>query len=148
PGRGEHVRLGVRDGQRALRLGLSAHHRRHGGLPVARGCSPRRRARESARIERAEDIPALSGMRFGLRPGISLMLVALAGCADTATLPIERQLGANPALPAPVHSLIPTVKVAEATGWPRGAKPTPASGWQVSAFATGLDHPRWLLVLP
>lgn len=87
-------------------------------------------------------------MQFGLGPGISLLVVALAGCADTATLPIERQLGANPVLPTPVHSLIPTVKVAEATGWPQGAKPTPASGWQVSAFATGLDHPRWLLVLP
>jgi glucose/arabinose dehydrogenase len=87
-------------------------------------------------------------MQFGLRPGIPLLLAALAGCADTATLPIERQVGADPALPAPVHSLIPTLKVAEATGWPRGAKPSAASGWQVAAFATGLDHPRWLLVLP
>jgi glucose/arabinose dehydrogenase len=51
-------------------------------------------------------------------------------------------------LPPPVHSLIPTVKVAEATGWQQGAKPAAAPGWQVAAFATGLDHPRWLLVLP
>ncbi len=41
PGRARHVRLGVRHRQRALRLGLSAHHRRHGGLPVARRCPAR-----------------------------------------------------------------------------------------------------------
>jgi glucose/arabinose dehydrogenase len=63
-------------------------------------------------------------------------------------VPIERQVGADPVLPAPVKSLIPTVKVAEATGWPKGAKPVAAQGWQVGAFATGLDHPRWLYVLP
>ena len=35
-----------------------------------------------------------------------------------------------------------------AKGWPAGAKPKPADGLQVEAFATGLDHPRWLYVLP
>ncbi len=74
--------------------------------------------------------------------------MALAACADTATLAIEQQVGANPVLPAPVRSLMPTVKVAEATGWPQGAKPVAAQGWQVGAFATGLAHPRWLCVLP
>jgi glucose/arabinose dehydrogenase len=88
-------------------------------------------------------------MQFGLRPRIPLLfLVALAACADTATVPIERQVGPDPALPAPVRSVVPTVKVADATGWPQGAKPVAASGWQVAAFATGLDHPRWLYVLP
>ena len=75
-------------------------------------------------------------------------LFVLAACADTATVPPERQVGADPVLPPPVHSLIPTVEVAEAVGWPAGAKPVAASGWQVAAFATGLDHPRWLYVLP
>ena len=88
-------------------------------------------------------------MQFGLRPRIHfLLLAALAACADTATVPIERQVGPDPMLPEPVRSIIPTVKVAEATGWPQGAKPSAASGWQVEAFAAGLDHPRWLLVLP
>jgi glucose/arabinose dehydrogenase len=40
------------------------------------------------------------------------------------------------------------VDIAPAKGWPAGAKPTPAPGLAVTAFATGLDHPRWLYVLP
>jgi glucose/arabinose dehydrogenase len=49
---------------------------------------------------------------------------------------------------APKESLIPTINVAKATSWPAGAKPTAASGMTVNAFATGLDHPRSLYVLP
>ena len=30
----------------------------------------------------------------------------------------------------------------------RGPQPTPASDLAVNACATGLDHPRWLYVLP
>jgi glucose/arabinose dehydrogenase len=51
-------------------------------------------------------------------------------------------------LPAPDEQLIPTVHVAKATGWPAGAKPAAAAGLSVTAFATGLSHPRWLHVLP
>ena len=35
-----------------------------------------------------------------------------------------------------------------AKGWPEGIQPTPASDLAVNAYATGLDHPRWLYVLP
>lgn len=56
--------------------------------------------------------------------------------------------GKNPPLPAPETSLIPTVNIAPAVGWPANAKPTVASGLAVNAFASGLDHPRWLYVLP
>jgi len=40
------------------------------------------------------------------------------------------------------------VKIARAVGWPQGQTPVPAAGLAVNAFATGLDHPRWLYVLP
>jgi glucose/arabinose dehydrogenase len=40
------------------------------------------------------------------------------------------------------------VKIAEAKGWPAGAKPTPGDGLVVTEFAAGLSHPRWLYVLP
>jgi glucose/arabinose dehydrogenase len=56
--------------------------------------------------------------------------------------------GPNPKLPAPEKSLIPTVNVAPAVGWPSGGKPVPASGMAVTAYASGLEHPRWLYMLP
>ena len=56
--------------------------------------------------------------------------------------------GPNPVLPAPQRALIPTVKVSEVVGWPAGATPRAPAGFRVQPFATGLDHPRWLLVLP
>ncbi|HET7158530.1 MAG TPA: sorbosone dehydrogenase family protein, partial [Burkholderiales bacterium] len=71
-----------------------------------------------------------------------------ASCGETSRLPFIAGVGPNPQLPAPETSLIPVVKVAPAVGWPEGAKPTPAQGTQVVAFASGLDHPRWVYVLP
>jgi len=78
----------------------------------------------------------------------SLAALALVGCGDTAGLPVEAGMGPNPALPPPQASLIPTIKVAEASPWPAGETPTPAPGLRVRSFASGLDHPRWLYVLP
>jgi glucose/arabinose dehydrogenase len=57
-------------------------------------------------------------------------------------------MGASPKLPEPNKTLLPTVNIAPAVGWPAGAKPTAAPGTQVAAFAENLDHPRWLYVLP
>jgi glucose/arabinose dehydrogenase len=57
-------------------------------------------------------------------------------------------MGPDPALPAPEKSLIPTVKIAPAVGWADGGSPVAADGLEVVAFADGLDHPRWLYVLP
>jgi glucose/arabinose dehydrogenase len=51
-------------------------------------------------------------------------------------------------LPEPNVTLIPTINVAPADPWPKGARPVPAAGLAVSAYASGLDHPRWLYVLP
>jgi glucose/arabinose dehydrogenase len=72
----------------------------------------------------------------------------LVSCGDAAKLPERASIGPHPALPAPVQSTIPTVNVPPAKGWPAGAKPMPASGLSVTAFASGLHHPRWLYVLP
>ncbi len=79
---------------------------------------------------------------------LPLLLVGLGGCAEYATLPPTAGMGPNPTLPAPAKRLIPTVLIAPAKGWPAGATPTAATGLVVVAFATGLDHPRWLYVLP
>src|SRR5688500_3043397 len=72
----------------------------------------------------------------------------LAACGDRAKLPVSAGMGPAPVLPEPNKTLLPTVKVADATGWPAGAVPTAAPGLRVAAFASGLDHPRWLHVLP
>jgi len=80
---------------------------------------------------------------------LALAAAALAaGCMESSKLAPEKSVGANPELPAPTRSLIPTVHVAEARGWPEGRKPMAAQGLAVTAFATALDHPRWIYVLP
>jgi glucose/arabinose dehydrogenase len=57
-------------------------------------------------------------------------------------------MGPRPVLPEPMHALIPTVQIAPALGWAENETPVAAAGTRVNAFARGLDHPRWLYVLP
>jgi glucose/arabinose dehydrogenase len=76
-----------------------------------------------------------------------LVWLAAAGCAQTPEAPAEG-FGPTPVLPAPDSSFIPTVNVAPAAGWSANEKPHAADGFSVGAFATGLDHPSWLLALP
>ena len=77
-----------------------------------------------------------------------VLAVAVAGCGGVAQLPDTAGVGPSPTLPPPEKSLIPTVHVATATGWPADAKPAAAAGLAVARFADGLQHPRWLYVLP
>jgi glucose/arabinose dehydrogenase len=69
-------------------------------------------------------------------------------CGEIAKLPIAAGIGAHPQLPPPNPTLIPTVNIAQAVGWPKNAKPVAAPGMVVNAFAAELKHPRWLYVLP
>jgi glucose/arabinose dehydrogenase len=79
---------------------------------------------------------------------VMALIAAVAGCGGTARLPVEAGMGPDPTLPPPESSLIPVVKVAPAKGWPAGAAPNAAPGLVVTRFSEGLDHPRWLYVLP
>jgi glucose/arabinose dehydrogenase len=79
---------------------------------------------------------------------LAALAASLAGCGDTARLPVSAGTGTDPVLPAPRPPIFPTVNIAQATGWPAGTAPTPAPGLKVTLFAAGLDHPRWLYVLP
>ena len=81
-------------------------------------------------------------------PLIGAVALILAACSEMATLPISAGTGPEPTLPAPKQTLIPTVHIAPAAGWPPGATPQAAAGTSVAAFARDLDHPRWLHVLP
>ncbi len=79
---------------------------------------------------------------------IGSVALAIVGCGEVAKLPVLAGTGPTPTLPAPVQTLIPTVNIAPAMGWPVGATPLAAAGTKVVAFASALDHPRWLHVLP
>src|SRR5687768_12664840 len=77
------------------------------------------------------------------------LCVGTAAHAESATLSVEDGTGPTPKLPAPVKSLIPTIEVAPVKPWTPAETPKPASqDLRVARFASGLDHPRWLLVLP
>ena len=80
--------------------------------------------------------------------GLALSVAAHAGCGSTSRLAEIQGVGVNPTLPPPDTSLVPTINVANAVGWPAGATPVATAGTTVTAFARGLDHPRWLYVLP
>jgi glucose/arabinose dehydrogenase len=77
-----------------------------------------------------------------------LMGAIVAGCGGVARLPSNADKGPDPVLPPPDKSIIPPVHIAPAVGWGMGEKPAAAAGLTVSAFASALEHPRWLHVLP
>lgn len=79
--------------------------------------------------------------------GSSLILI-FTGCTPSSQYSISDSFGPQPVLPEPQSRLIPTVNIAPAKGWPKGKMPTTVEGLKVQAFASGLDHPRWLYVLP
>src|ERR1700690_2082899 len=86
--------------------------------------------------------------------GILARIVALIGAAailwrrSQGAAP-QPAWGSAPTVPAakPQGSL-PTLKMPTARGWSDGQKPVAAPGLKVNAFATGLQHPRWIHVLP
>ena len=80
-----------------------------------------------------------------LSAGVTLTLTA---CGEVAQLPFAAGVGSHPQLPPPNATLMPTINIAPAKGWPPNAKPLSAQGMAVNAFATNLDHPRWLYALP
>jgi glucose/arabinose dehydrogenase len=84
--------------------------------------------------------------------GAALATLALGvwvfGCASSARLPVSAGTGPTPSLLEPETSLIPMIHVVKAKGWAADAKPAAPEDTAVSAFASGLDHPRWLHVLP
>jgi glucose/arabinose dehydrogenase len=79
---------------------------------------------------------------------LALITAVIAAGCESARLPFSAGVGADPALPPPNPTRIPTVHFAPAKGWPGGVTPTAAPGTTVAAFATELQHPRWLYVLP
>lgn len=74
-------------------------------------------------------------------------MLLLSAC-EYSTLSVSDGIGPEPRLPEPNPSLLPTIDIAPAIGWSEGITPVPGDGLAVNAFASDLDHPRWLYVLP
>lgn len=83
-----------------------------------------------------------------LAAAVAVSALTLSNCGEVAKLNVRDGSGATPVLPQPTRTLIPTVNIAPAVGWPEGVKPTSVAATSVVAFAKDLDHPRWLYVLP
>jgi glucose/arabinose dehydrogenase len=76
-------------------------------------------------------------------------LVFLAACASAPSQQsIDAGSGPTPVLPPPQSKLIPVVNIAPAAGWTGDRQPSAAAGMAVTSYASDLDHPRWLYVLP
>ena len=83
------------------------------------------------------------------RRAVALLLIGRAAVAANRRGSRPRRTPARTRpCPRRCRPLLPTVNIAPAVGWPQGETPTPAAGFAVNAFATGLEHPRWLYVLP
>jgi glucose/arabinose dehydrogenase len=86
--------------------------------------------------------------------GIFARIVALIGAAAVAWRRLQEgahapAVGGAPAIPpAKPQGSIPTLKMPTAKGWSPGQTPIAAPGLKVNAFAAGLDHPRWIYLLP
>ncbi len=75
------------------------------------------------------------------------LLLGLSGvCLGQPISPSE--FGASPTIPPPKKELIPTVAISPAKGWGADGEPSAADGTKVAALVRGLQHPRWLYVLP
>jgi glucose/arabinose dehydrogenase len=81
---------------------------------------------------------------------VALAIVLLSACSfnNTALPSIKEGMGNNPQLPPPKLEKMPTVSIAKAVGWDENTMPTVPAGFNINAFAKGLDHPRWLYTLP
>jgi glucose/arabinose dehydrogenase len=66
---------------------------------------------------------------------------------DNARLAEADLAGVRPRIQPPATELVPVVNIATPTDW-GDQTPKAAPGLKVTAFATGLDHPRWMTLLP
>jgi len=86
--------------------------------------------------------------------GSAIAMVALTACAglvETGRGPVAsppETIGPNPRLAPVDEHLLPTLQIAPAKGWPQGVEPKAVAGVHVNPLASGLNHPRWLYVLP
>jgi glucose/arabinose dehydrogenase len=84
-------------------------------------------------------------LKIGAAASLALLLTA---CGEKAKIDLSQQLGNNPELPKAQNFLVPPMQVPDGVGWKGAAKPRVVSGLQIEKIASGLLHPRQMLVLP
>jgi glucose/arabinose dehydrogenase len=87
-------------------------------------------------------------MRAVTLAGLATLTVTVAACGASARYPISATEGPHPVIGSPTPSVIPQLEYVKGKGWPPGGDPVAAEGLAVAAFASALDHPRWIYVLP
>jgi glucose/arabinose dehydrogenase len=87
-----------------------------------------------------------SGIFASIVAGIGAAAIAVRRRTEGVHEPVY---GSAPTIPAArPQGAIPTLKMPTAQGWAKGQKPLAAPGFKVNAFRAGLEHPRWIHVLP
>ena len=76
---------------------------------------------------------------------LGILALALAACGGKE--PDPSQYGANPSLPEPKGSLVPTMGIAKPAQW-GDQRPTVLPGYSITPIATDLAIPRQTLILP
>jgi glucose/arabinose dehydrogenase len=80
--------------------------------------------------------------------GLLVYSCLLYGAPVPAQQSAPAEFGPQPQLASPEEKWLPTVHIATAKGWGAYGTPQGAPGTVVTALARGLQHPRWLYVLP
>jgi glucose/arabinose dehydrogenase len=85
---------------------------------------------------------------MGYSISLLVFVLALTGAAVAQQPSAEMSgIGSNPPLPQPLPNSS-AEKYSHVVGWPPNRTPSAPPGFKVSAFASGLDSPRWVYVLP
>jgi glucose/arabinose dehydrogenase len=79
---------------------------------------------------------------------VAVSSLALTACGDRERVNTAQQIGANPVLPKAQDFLVPPMQVPDGVGWKGDAAPKVVAGLKIEKIASGLLHPRQLLVLP
>lgn len=88
----------------------------------------------------------IHSLKGGLLGAAILASALTSACSPGSSSPWVG-FGPDPTLGKPEGGL-PVLNAAKAVGWPADMKPVAPKGFVVTAFASGLAHPRWLYVLP
>jgi glucose/arabinose dehydrogenase len=87
-------------------------------------------------------------MRRSVAWGAAAFALAIGGCGKPPSLDPKAGIGPNPTLPAPHYFVVAPIKLSPPMGWAQGQTPKAAAGLKVTKFVGGLNHPRWIYVLP